>query len=385
MNAYVVSSTEPLSAGSASACSLTSATVHRVAVPFGGADMFESLSTGALVLSAHDKLLRMNAAAEAMLGFSARNNIGVALADIVLDARKLENLARRSRASQATVSDRELELAITASSTVCVDCTATPLTDDAEGLEKDGVILEFNPVDRTRRISRDEHLLSQNEIARNVVRGLAHEIRNPLGGIRGAAQLLERELPSDELREYTAVIIGEADRLQRLLDNLLGPRTVPEITTVNLHEVTERVVALITAEAGPDIHVERDYDPSIPPFDGDAQMLIQALLNVARNAVQALDGRGRITMRTRIARHGVVAGSAYRMAARIDVLDNGPGVPDELADSLFFPLVTGRVEGTGLGLSIAQTLVQQHHGIIEYAREQERTVFSILLPLDGAL
>jgi two-component system, NtrC family, nitrogen regulation sensor histidine kinase GlnL len=384
MNAYEISCAQSLPVGKDCACSSTSATVHRVAAPHGGTDMFESLSTGALVLSAHNRLLRMNAAAEAMLGFSARNNIGVALADIVLDARKLENLARRSRTSQATVSDRELELAITASSTACVDCTATPLTDDTEGLEKDGVILEFHPIDRTRRISRDEHLLSQNEIARNVVRGLAHEIRNPLGGIRGAAQLLERELPSDELREYTAIIIGEAGRLQRLLDNLLGPRTVPEIATVNLHEVTERVVALINAEAGPAIHVERDYDPSIPLFDADVQMLIQSLLNIARNAVQAQAGRGCITVRTRIARQGVVAGCAYRMAARIDVLDDGPGVPSELADSLFFPLVTGRVDGTGLGLCIAQTLVQQHHGIIEYAREHGRTVFSILLPLDGA-
>ena len=385
MNAYVVSSPKVSPVGKAFVPSLTSATVHRVSVPDGGADMFELLSTGALVLSAHDHLIRMNAAAEAMLGFSARNNVGVALADIVLDARKLENIARRSRESQASVTDRELELAITASVTVYIDCTATPLTEDSAGVENGGVILEFNPVDRTRRISRDEHLLSQNEIARNVVRGLAHEIRNPLGGIRGAAQLLERELPSDELREYTSVIIGEADRLQRLLDNLLGPRTLPEIAAVNLHEVTERVVALIAAEAGPDIEVERDYDPSIPPFEGDAQMLIQALLNVARNAVQAVGGKGRITVRTRIARQGVVAGSAYRMAARIDVLDDGPGVPPELTDSLFFPLVTGRVEGIGLGLSIAQTLVQQHHGIIEYAREQGRTMFSILLPLDGAL
>jgi two-component system nitrogen regulation sensor histidine kinase GlnL len=275
-----------------------------------------------------------------------------------------------------------MRLGVPGVGTVTVDCVMTPLSGAGSGA-RSLVLVEFIALDRHKQISREERLVADSESARQVLRGLAHEIRNPLGGLRGAAQLLERELADEELREYTRVIVHEADRLQNLMDRMLGPRTPPRLRAVSIHEVTERVFALISAEAPPGVRVEKDYDPSIPELAADAELLIQAVLNVARNAVEAVEGRGQVLLRTRIHRQFTIGQRHHRLVARIDVVDDGPGVPEDLQERVFHPLVTGRHAGTGLGLSIAQSLVNQHGGLIECESRPGHTVFSILLPVNN--
>jgi len=215
-----------------------------------------------------------------------------------------------------------------------------------------------------------------------MLRQLAHEVRNPLGGLRGAAQLLDRELPDPELREYTRVIISEADRLTALVDSMNGPTRPQQRTLVNVHEICEHVHRLLVAEAPAAVAVERDYDPSLPSSLFDRNQLVQALLNIARNALQAVGERGRIILRTRALSNVVIAGHRHRLAASVQVQDDGPGVPPELRASLFYPLVTGRAGGTGLGLAVAQDLVIRHGGLIEFESEPGRTIFTLMLPLE---
>ena len=246
------------------------------------------------------------------------------------------------------------------------------------------MLLEMANVEHYQRMSHEGRLLTQNESVEAVVRGLAHEIRNPLGGLRGAAQLLERELAArdaGELAEYTGIIVSEADRLSLLVDRLLMPNAPVEHEPVNLHRVTEHVCALVEAEAAARVAIARDYDPSIPPLLGSFDQLVQAVLNVVRNAVQA---RGdRIVIRTRVVHQAHIGRRQHPLAGRIDVIDNGPGVRPDLAEALFFPMVSGHPEGSGLGLPIAQSLVSRHGGIIEYERDPGETTFSILLPITG--
>jgi two-component system nitrogen regulation sensor histidine kinase GlnL len=215
-----------------------------------------------------------------------------------------------------------------------------------------------------------------------LLRGLAHEIKNPLGGIRGSAQLLQRELASEELREYTQIIMDESDRLQSLVDRMLGPNKPLLLEPINIHKVLERVRQLVQVEAPVGVSIERDYDPSIPQVNGDGDLLIQAILNIVRNAAQAVGVRGRILIRTRIHRQVTIGNKRNRLVVKIDVEDNGPGIPDALMGQIFYPMVTGRAEGTGLGLSIAQSLINQHGGLIECISEPGLTVFSIFLPLE---
>jgi two-component system nitrogen regulation sensor histidine kinase GlnL len=214
-----------------------------------------------------------------------------------------------------------------------------------------------------------------------LIRGLAHEVKNPLVGLRGAAQLLERRLDEAELREYTQVIIGEADRLQALVDRMLGPATLPQHVELNIHEVLERVRQLVEAEAG--LAIDADYDPSIPDLVGDRDQLIQAMLNLLRNAVQSVDGEGRVAIRSRSHRQVTIGQQRHRLVIGIDVIDDGPGIPAEMVESIFYPMVTGRVGGTGLGLSIAQELIHRHGGLIECTSRPGETVFRVLLPLEG--
>jgi two-component system nitrogen regulation sensor histidine kinase GlnL len=215
------------------------------------------------------------------------------------------------------------------------------------------------------------------------MRGLAHEIKNPLGGLRGAAQLLEKQLDSEELKEYTNVIISEADRLQTLLNRILGPNRMPEKVLVNIHEVLERVRSLVSVEVGDGIKLVRDYDPSIPEVMADPDQLVQALLNIIRNACQALNGEGEVKLRTRVERKFNIGQNSHNLVARINIEDSGPGIPKEMIDKIFFPMVTGRAEGTGLGLSISQSLIEQHGGLIECQSEPGHTVFSIFLPIES--
>jgi two-component system nitrogen regulation sensor histidine kinase GlnL len=251
----------------------------------------------------------------------------------------------------------------------------------------DEFVVELLPLEQQARQDREERLIDQAQANKELIRNLAHEIKNPLGGIRGAAQLLQMELQSKELIEYTQVIVHEADRLQSLVDRLLAPHRRPHVVgDVNIHEVCERVRSLIVAEFPRGLKVVRDYDTSIPEFRGDREQLIQAVLNIAHNAALALAerieaGDARITLRTRVGRQVTFGKQRYRLALELHVIDNGPGVPDSIKDRIFFPLVSGRDGGSGLGLTLAQTFVQQHHGLIECESEPGHTDFKILIPL----
>lgn len=266
-----------------------------------------------------------------------------------------------------------------------VDYTVTPLQWAGRGW----LLVEMQPLDRFLRINREEALLSVHDTSRMLIRGLAHEIKNPLGGIRGAAQLLaveaeESGLPDDAL-EMCEIISTEVNRLRNLVDRLLGPNQLPKFESLNIHEVTEHVAALLKAEVQGGIELLRDYDPSIPELEGDREQLIQVLLNLVRNAMQSLaesrTPEARIIVRTRIQRHFTIGGRHHKVVCRVDVIDNGPGISEQIAEKIFFPMVSGRSDGSGLGLTIAQAAVQAHHGIIECESEPGNTMLSVFLPL----
>jgi two-component system nitrogen regulation sensor histidine kinase GlnL len=352
---------------------------HGTVTPLRGPDhlIVDYLTTAVLVLDRTLRLHSLNPAAEALLDVSAKQVRGMRLRELLPEAEIFEAALERVIESDHPLTERDMQLPMPSAS-ITVDCVMTPL---ADAVPVGGVLVELVDLDRHKQISREEQLLSQNESARALVRGLAHEIRNPLGGLRGAAQLLERELGSEDLKEYTRVIVHEADRLQALVDRLLGPRARPCMRPVNVHEITERVRTLIDAEAPSGVVVDRDYDPSIPDLYADPALLIQALLNVVRNAVQAVEGAGRVLVTTRVHRQYTIGQRRHRLVVRVDVSDNGSGIPDELRALIFYPMVTARSDGTGLGLSIAQSLVNQHGGLIECQSKPGNTTFSILLPI----
>jgi two-component system nitrogen regulation sensor histidine kinase GlnL len=244
-------------------------------------------------------------------------------------------------------------------------------------------VVELADTTHHQRITRENNLLTQLGGSRAMVRQLAHEIKNPLGGLRGAAQLLERQLRDPGLHEYTSVIIAEADRLAALVDALLGPGQPPHKQPVNIHEIVQHVGHLLAAEAPTGVQIERDYDPSLPRLRLDRNQIIQALLNLGRNAIQAVGEHGRILLRTRALTNASIGSRRYRVVVGIQVEDDGPGVPTELKDTVFYPLVTGRNTGTGLGLAVAQDLIGRHDGLIEFDSRPGRTVFTILLPFDA--
>ena len=361
------------------------------------ARILESMSTAVVVLDAEHRVAALNASAEALLRTSARQSVGLPLARVARGD-DCTVLAGRAAAGGRACVERNMRLGDR-----LVDCTATPLGEEEapEGRSGAGrgVILEMASVEHYQRVRYEGRLSTRNESVRAVVRGLAHEIRNPLGGLRGAAQLLEREIegaaggdgPGDraeawerksrELREYTGIILSEADRLRLLVDRLLMPEApAAPPAPLNVHRVTERVCALVEAEAAPRrIVIVRDYDPSIPVLLGNFDHLVQAVLNVVRNAVQA--GGNRVCIRTRVAHRPHVGPRPHALAVRIDVIDDGAGVPPDMAESIFYPMVSGRAGGSGLGLSIAQSLVSRYGGLLEHAREAGETVFSILLPI----
>lgn len=345
--------------------------------------LLDHLSTAVLWLRPDFRILYLNPAAEELLALSRQPADDRPLPERLPEARALAASLERARATAELLTHRELVIPLPGepARAVTVDATLTPLL-DVPGAPPE-LLLELVALDRHLLISREEALVARQDAQRALLRGLAHEIRNPLGGLRGAAQLLEQELAGSPLAEYTRVIVAEADRLRDLVDALLGPVRPPRRVRVNVHEVCERVRALLAAErpAGPAL--ARDYDPSLPELDGDPDQLVQVLLNLARNACEAAGPRGRITLRTRALRQYTIRGTRYRLALRLDVEDDGPGVPPALADSLFLPLVSGRPDGTGLGLAIAQELVQRHGGLIEWTSVPGRTVFSVILPLGG--
>lgn len=257
-----------------------------------------------------------------------------------------------------------------------IDCRVSPLSAGAAVL-----LVEMTDVTRRQKISRENALLIQHGAGRQMIRQLAHEIKNPLGGIRGAAQLLERQLADDEQREYTNVVISETDRLAGLVDTLLGPGGPPNKQPLNIHELLEYVLRIVAAEDHKSLHIRRDYDPGLPDIDLDRDQMVQALLNLVRNAAAALDGQGTITLRSRAVNNFTIGERRHRVIASIEIEDDGPGIPRDLQESVFYPLVTSRPEGTGLGLPAAQELISRHGGMIEFDSRPGRTVFYVRLPL----
>lgn len=342
--------------------------------------ILENLTTAVLLLKPDLRISYINPAAETVFAISARQARDMGLADLVLGASEFENGLRRALASGHPYTEREAQLTLPGGRTITVDCTVTPLIE--RGRET-ALLVELLQVDRHLRITREEHLIAQQQATRALIRGLAHEIKNPLGGLRGAAQLLERELPDPSLKEYTRIIIEEADRLQNLMNRMLGPNTLPQRRSISIHQVLEHVRSLVQAEAPRDVRLMRDYDPSIPPMLADPDMLIQAVLNIVRNAVQALGNEGEIILRTRAQRQITIGQKRHKLVVRIDIIDNGPGIPPDMMENIFYPMITGRPDGTGLGLSIAQSLVSQHGGLIECASRPGRTMFTLLLPLEA--
>lgn len=344
------------------------------------------ISTGVLLLRGDARIERANAAAEHLLQRSRHLLEGAPLDSVVRNPERLRLLIERARRLHGSVTDQEVELQLDGlshgGSRVVLSVTASPV--EGEHGHEVACVLELRAVDQQTKMAREARLAEQSEATRVLVRNLAHEIKNPLGGLRGAAQLLERELTDPQLIEYTQVIIREADRLQALVSRLLTPHRLPRYGRQSLNPVIERVVALMRAEWGRSHAITADFDPSLPEVECDAEQIMQAVMNIARNACQATQGveAPRVIVRTRVARGVVLARRLHRMAFEIAVIDNGPGVPPELRERIFYPLFTTRTDGagSGLGLALAHTFVAQHGGTIELESEPGCTVFRILLP-----
>jgi len=351
---------------------------QRPPAPLAGLDL---LATAVVVLDENFVVRYANPAAEQLLDTAARALIGQPFLQMFAEFSALEQTVSEALGTRWSYAAQNVSYLRPGREPLQLACfvnrTESP---DAP------LVVELRPIEQMLRIAREERLLSEQQVYRELIRNLAHEIRNPLGGLRGSAQLLERELPDPGLREYTQVIIKEADRLQLLLDRLLTPRRTPKLGPLNIHEALERVCSIVQAEFGARVTVLRDYDPSVPELQGDMEQLIQALLNVARNAAQAITGSGQeasgtILFRTRVLRQITIGRQRYRLALELQVVDNGPGVPEDILERIFHPLVSGREGGSGIGLSLAQTYVQYHGGVIECESRPGSTVFSILLPL----
>jgi two-component system nitrogen regulation sensor histidine kinase GlnL len=345
---------------------------------------FDHLATMVAVVSPGGGCVFANAAFEHVLGLSRRSVLRGSLFDWFVDAEQMRDTVAAVTRNQFSTSRLDALLRRPGGG----HPEAVPVHVIVNQMDASpDIVVELVEIQQQTRQDREERALGQAQANKELIRNLAHEIKNPLGGIRGAAQLLEMEVDSKALTEYTRVIINEADRLQALVDRLLAPHRKPHVVSdVNIHEVCERVRSLILAEFPRGLEVERDYDISIPDFRGDREQLIQAVLNIAHNAAQALAeritaGDAQITLRTRIARQVTLGKQRWRLALELHIEDNGPGVPDEIRERIFYPLVSGRAGGSGLGLTLAQTFVQQHQGMIECESEPGRTIFKIVMPL----
>lgn len=342
--------------------------------------ILDHLNTATLLFNRDLTLIYVNMAGEILLADSARHLIGLNAMELFKysDPALIINLQQCLTMAEPLV-DRELVLDRMGQS-FTVNLSATPLLEQEKANE---ILVELQRVDNHLRISKEEQLLSQQNTARLLVRGLAHEIKNPLGGLRGAAQLLNLELIDPDLKEYTQIIIAESDRLQGIMDKLLGPNKPPDFRMINVHEVLERVRQLVEAESSGNLSIICDYDPSIPDIKADRNLLIQAVLNIVKNAVQAIDSNGRIILKSRIQRNQTIGRQHHKLTVKVDIIDNGSGIDPDIMERIFYPMITSRAEGTGLGLSIAQSLINQHNGLIECHSEPGNTVFSIILPIQA--
>ena len=347
------------------------------AAAFSGLDL---LATAVVALDERLSVQYLNPAAESLFEVGEKSLLAHPFLDLFVQTAELEAKLRQAIASGRGFADQQLILNRAGLEPLVLNCIVTPVEAGTAVL-----VMELRHIEQQLRIEREEQQLNQHLANRELIRNLAHEIKNPLGGLRGSAQLLERELDRADLREYTQVIIKESDRLQALMDRLLTPHRPPHIGPVNIHEVCERVRTLILAEFPSGIRIRRNYDTSLPDVQGDREQLIQVILNIARNAAQAITAKpvasGEIELRTRVLRQVTLARKRYRLALELQVIDDGPGIPEAIRDRVFYPLVSGREGGTGLGLTLAQTFVQHHHGVIEVESQPGKTCFRIVLPL----
>ena len=336
----------------------------------------ELLATAVVALDGRFVVRYANPAAENLLATGAKSLNGQPFLQLFAERDALERALGEALKTHWDYSAQSVTYSRAGREPLPLACSMTRI-DASSGYAGLSLLVELRPVEEQLRYAREERLLFEQQANRELIRNLAHEIKNPLGGLRGSAQLLERELDQPELREYTQVIIKEADRLQRLMDRMLTPHRAPRVEAVAIHEVLERVRSLVKAEFA--IEIQRDYDPSIPEVVGDREQLIQAVLNIGRNAAQS--GAKSISFRTRAVRQITILRQRHRLALELQVVDDGPGVPEEIQDRIFNPLVSGREGGTGLGLSLAQTFVQYHRGVVEFESRPGRTIFRIVLPL----
>jgi two-component system nitrogen regulation sensor histidine kinase GlnL len=351
--------------------------VSSPAAEFAGLDL---LPTAVVALDADLVVGYANPAAEELFATGESALRGQAFLALFAERDDLERSLREATRTHWDYAAQTVSCLRPGREPLLLSCVATGIE-----LRDFALLVELRPIEQQLRLLREERMVIEQQSSRELLRNLAHEIKNPLGGLRGSAQLLERELEQsalgrsriEELREYTQVIIQESDRLQALMDRMLAPHRTPRIEALGIHEVLERVRSLVRGEFG--IEIERDYDPSLPELQADREQLIQSVLNIARNAAQA--GAKTIEFRTRAVRQPTILRQRYKLALELQVLDDGPGVPDEIRDRIFNPLVSGRQGGTGLGLSLAQTFVQYHQGVIEFDSRPGRTLFRILLPL----
>ncbi|MDD3884217.1 MAG: nitrogen regulation protein NR(II) [Gallionella sp.] len=336
----------------------------------------EYLATAVILLDDESRVVYINPSAEHLFDISGKNLLGHPIQQVFTETGQLAAAMQLALYNSASHIEHDLILGTQNQNRLHLRCAITPIQ-----LAKPHLLLEFLAIDRPLKLAREEQMLDQTQANRLLLRNLAHEIKNPLGGIRGAAQLLEQELEKPALREYTQVIVQEADRLRSLMEKLLTPQNASHYSALNIHEVLERVRSVVLAEIPEGLRFRRDYDISLPPLIGDKEQLIQVILNIVRNAAQAMHGQGSITLRTRIARQVTLIKRRHRLAVAVQIIDNGPGIPPALHDKIFYPLVSGRADGHGLGLTLAQDFVSQHNGTIEFESEPGRTCFTVMLPL----
>ena len=339
--------------------------------------IIEHITTGVLMFDDELNILNINAAAEDLLLMSNRQVAGQQLDTVMPLANDFKDSLRRSRETGASIAQWALNLPLANQKIVVVDCVITPFRVEDD---KDYLIVEMMNTYFHKRITKEENLIALSNTSEQLGRALAHEIKNPLGGLRGAAQLLNAELQNDEHKEYTGIIIKEADRLRNLVDKMLAPEKQLEFSTGNIHEILDYVCNILKAETDRRFNIVTDYDPSLPELWADRESLVQVFLNIIRNAIQSIHEGGEVLLRTRAERKVTIAQVLHKLCIRVDVIDDGPGIPTNLVDKIFYPMITSRAEGTGLGLPIAQSLIQKHGGIIEYNRIEQRTVFTTLIP-----
>jgi two-component system nitrogen regulation sensor histidine kinase GlnL len=340
--------------------------------------LVENMDTAVLLFDSSLTLIAINPAGENLLQASTRKLMGKSYKHVFPKNKECHDILTTILEENRTITEREIR-------TITIDFSATPISGPRQVSE---IIVEITHVDRLLRLAREDHLQEQYEATRQILKGIAHEVKNPLGGLRGAAQLLDMELEDGALKEYTSVIIKEADRLSGLVDAMAGPNKPLDLQSINIHACLEHVRTLINAEYPEMVSINTNYDPSLPEILGDQDALTQVILNISRNAVHAMldapeasSGEPNIlSFTTRPAGRFTIGNILHRTVLQLDIEDNGPGIPENLQATVFYPLITGKPEGTGLGLSIVQNIINQHHGLVEFTSRKGKTVFSIFLP-----